>query len=46
MGLDGEHLFDQVVVWFEHLPILLLLLFPGITSLARASKKKKHSSLT
>lgn len=40
-GLDGEQIFDDIVVWLEHLPILLLLLFSGIISRVHASNRKR-----
>ncbi len=40
-GLDGEQIFDDIIVWLEHLPILLLLLFSGIISRVYASNTKR-----
>ncbi len=44
-GLDGEQIFDDIVVWLEHLPILLLLLFSGIISRVHASNRKRSIGL-
>jgi len=44
-GLSGERIFDEIIVWFEHLPILLLLLFSGINSGTQASNKKRWNQL-
>jgi hypothetical protein len=32
LGLSGQRFFDEVIVWLEHLPILLLLLGAWLTS--------------